>query len=43
MHVECGYIRQPDGHLVLELVLVQPTGIVEVHGGRAERDGGQWC
>lgn len=37
LHAEAGYVR-PGGHAGVELVIAQPTGIVEVHLGTLERD-----
>ncbi len=40
MHAEVGYLRAPNDVDQLELVLVQPTGVTEVHSGAAVVDGG---
>ena len=38
LHAEVGYLRpQPGGRL--EMVLPQPTGVVEIHGGTISHDG----
>jgi hypothetical protein len=40
LHAEVGYLR-PQPHRVVELVLAQPTGVVEIHRGHlSEHDGG---
>lgn len=40
LHAESGWLRLPGDDLV-ELVVAQPTGIVEVHGGRMVVEGDQ--
>jgi hypothetical protein len=39
LHTEVGYLR-PQPHSVMELVLTQPTGVVEIHIGSVAEVGG---
>jgi nitrobindin-like protein len=39
LHAEVGYLR-PQPNRVMELVLTQPTGVVEIHNGRLSEDNG---
>lgn len=38
LHAEVGYLR-PQPHAGIELVLTQPTGVVEIHAGSVTEDG----
>lgn len=42
MHQEMGYLRADETRRTLELLIVQPTGIVEVMEGRAEERGDEY-
>ena len=39
LHAEVGYLR-PQPNRAMELVLTQPTGVVEIHSGRLSEDNG---
>ena len=39
LHAEVGYLR-PQAHAAIELVLTQPTGVVEIHAGSVSESGG---